>query len=154
MNTHIHGCCLTVFTDLCLYFFLCLLHHLFDSSRMDTSIYDQFLKCHTGNLTTDWIKCRQYNCFRCIVNNKIYTCESFQRTDITAFTTDDPSLHLITWKLYHRNSSLRYMIHCTLLNGIDHIFFGFLSCFFLGSAFQFSVKSGYIHFYIIFNGSE
>ena len=46
------------------------------------------------------------------------------------------------------------MIHCTLLNGIYHILLGFLSCFFLCSAFQFSVKLGYIYFYIIFNRFE
>ena len=40
MNTNIHSCILTVFTDLCLYFFLCFLYHFFDSCRMDTSVND------------------------------------------------------------------------------------------------------------------
>ena len=46
------------------------------------------------------------------------------------------------------------MVNCTFLDGIDNIFLSLLTSFFLCPAFQFPVKSGYIHFYIIFNGSE
>ena len=99
MNANVHSCILTIFTNLRFYFFLSFLNHLFDSGRMDTSIYDQFLKSYPRNLTTNRIKGRQYNCFRCIINNKIYTCKCLKGTDITPFTTDNSSLHLIAWKL-------------------------------------------------------
>ena len=39
VNTNIHCCVLTIFTNLCFYFFLCFLYHFFDSSRMYSSIH-------------------------------------------------------------------------------------------------------------------
>ena len=58
MNANIHCCVLTILTDLCFYFSLCFLYHLFDSCRMDTSINDQFLQSNSGDLTADRIKGR------------------------------------------------------------------------------------------------
>ena len=48
MNANVHCSILTIFTDLCFYFFLRFLNHLFDSGRMDTSINDQLLKSDSG----------------------------------------------------------------------------------------------------------
>ena len=58
MNSNVHSCILTIFANLRFYFSLGFLNHLFDSGRMDTSIYDQFLKSYTCNFTTDRIKSR------------------------------------------------------------------------------------------------
>ena len=150
MNTHIHGCCLTVFTDLCFHFFLGFLHHLFNSCRMNTSIHNKFLQSHSGDLSTDRIKRGENNCLRCIINDQIHTGKCLQCTDVTALTTDNPSLHFITWKLYHRNCCLRYVIYRTFLDGIDHIFLSFLVGFFLGSVFKLFIESCNIHLYVIF----
>ena len=151
MYTHIHGCCLTVFTDLCFHFFLGFLHHLFNSCRMNASIHNKFLQSHSGNLSSDWIKRRENHCLRCIINDQIHTCKCLQCTDITAFTTDDPSLHFVTWKLYHRNRCLGNMIYCTFLDGIDHTFPGFLSGFFPGSVLKLFIESRNINLYVIFH---
>ena len=150
MYPYIHGSILTVFPDLCFHFFLGFLYHLFNSCRMDTSIHDQFLKSHSGDLSPDRIKCGEYHCLRCIINDQIHTGKCLKCTDVTAFTTDDPSLHFITWKLYHRNRCLGNMIHCTFLNGIDYIFPGFLIGIFLGSVLKLFIESCNIHLYVIF----
>ncbi len=36
---------------------------------MNTSIHNQLLQCYSRNFTTNWIKCRQYDCLWCIVND-------------------------------------------------------------------------------------
>ena len=46
------------------------------------------------------------------------------------------------------------MVYRTFLNGIYHIFLGFLSCLFLRLALKFLVKSGNINFNIVFHRSE
>ena len=56
MNSNVHSCILTIFANLRFYFSLGFLNHLFDSGRMDTSIYDQFLKCYSCHFTSDRIK--------------------------------------------------------------------------------------------------
>ena len=58
VNTNIHCCVLTIFTNLCFYFFLCFLYHFFDSSRMNTSVNDEFLQSHSGDLTANRVKSR------------------------------------------------------------------------------------------------
>ena len=121
---------------------------------MDTSIYDQFLKCYSCHFTSDRIKWWENYCLRSIINDKVYTCQGLHSTDITSLTSDNTSLHLIAWKLHYGNSSLGNMVYRTFLNGIYHIFLGFLSCLFLRLALKFLVKSGNINFNIVFHRSE
>ena len=88
--------------------------------------------CATSRLNR--IKTGKYNCFRCIINNQIYTCQCFKCTDISSFSSDNSSLHLIIRKLYNGNGSLCYMIGSTFLNSSNDIFLCLLVCLFFCSA--------------------
>ena len=99
---------------------------------MDTSIYNELFQCNSGNLTPYRIKAGKHNRFRCVIHNQFYTCQLLQRTDISAFTSDDPSFHFIIGKLNHRNRGFSHLICGTSLNCIYNIvsrnFFRFLFC--------------------------
>ena len=145
---------LTLFFNHCLYFTLCLFYHLFDSGRMDTSIYNQLLQCNPRNLSADRIEAGKHNCFRCVVDNQINAGQGFKGTDITSFPSDDTPLHFIAGKLYDRNRRFGYMICSTFLNRIDHIFFRFLVSFLFGPMFHFLDHLGRFMLHIIFNNFQ
>ena len=151
MYTYFKCSGLTFLTDHIFYFFLCFFYHLFDSGRMDTSIYDQFFKSDTCHFTTDWIKTGQNNCFRCVINDQIYTCHRLKRTDITSLTSDDTSFHLVIWKLHNRNCSFGNMIGCAFLNCVYNVFFCFLSSLFFCLMLHFLDQLCSVQFYIFFN---
>ncbi|MNY57863.1 hypothetical protein D3C86_1941280 [compost metagenome] len=104
---------------------------------MDTSISNQLLKCRTGHFAANRIKSRQNNGFRRIINNEINTSKSFQCTNITAFTADNPAFHLFIRKCYHRYGCFSNMISCTALDSQSNDFAGLLVRFFLGLLFNF-----------------
>ena len=151
VNTYFQSSVLPLFPNHGFYFFLCFLHHFFNTSRMNTTIHDQFFKSNSCHFTADRIKSGQNNSLRCIVNDQIYTGQCFQCTDISSFTTDDSSFHLIAWKLYNGNGRFCHMVNRTFLNGCYHIFFCFLCSIFFCFAFQFFVKFCSINFHFIFN---
>ncbi|EJX07050.1 hypothetical protein EVA_04839 [gut metagenome] len=148
--SNIHGSSFSVFTDLRFHFSLCFFHHFLNPCRMDTTVNDELLQGNPCDLTTDRIKSRKHYCFRSIINDQIHSRQCLQSTDITSLTSNDPALHLIAWKLHHRNRGFRYMVHCTFLNGIYHIFLGFFVRILFGSVFQLLIESGNIYLHIIF----
>ncbi len=74
------------------------LNHFLDASRMDTAVCDKLFKASARNLAAYRIKSRKNNCLGCIVDNNVNTCKCLNRTDVTAFTTDNSSLHLVIGK--------------------------------------------------------
>src|SRR5574344_682445 len=56
MDSKIDGCALTGLDNLVLKLFLHLLHHLFNSCRMDTAIGYKLMERKTANLTTDGVE--------------------------------------------------------------------------------------------------
>ena len=135
-------------------FFLCFFNHFLNSGRMDTAIYNQFFQSDSGYFSADWIKSGKHHCLRRIINDQIHSRQSFQGSDITAFTTNDPSLHLIAWKLYNRNCSFCHMVCCTFLYSSYYIFFCLFVRVFSCPALQFLVKLGGVNFHFIFNSFQ
>ena len=95
MYANLESCGFSLFLDHYFDFFLRLLYHLFDSGRMNTSVHDQLLQRDSRYLTTNRIKSGQNYCFRCIINDQVYTCHGLKGADIASLTSDDTSLHLI-----------------------------------------------------------
>ena len=118
MNSNVHSCILTIFANLRFYFWA--FNHLFDSGRMirpsTISFQELHVQLHDGSTKADNTTASG------VSSNKIHTCKCLKSTDITAFTTNNPSLHLIARKLNNRNGSFSYMVNCTFLDGIDNIF--------------------------------
>ena len=151
VHADFQGRCLALFLDLRFHFALGLSDHLFDPGGMDSSVHDQFLKSDPRNLAADGIKSGNNDSFRRIVDNKIYTCHCLERADISALTSDDSPLHLITGKLHDRDRRLGNMVCCTALDRADHIFLGSLVGFFLGLRLDLLDHDGGIMSYIVFN---
>ena len=101
-----HDSLFTGFTDRLIHFFLRLCHDLFDAGRMDTAILDKTFQRKTRDFTADRIKARQDDSFRSIINDEIDAGQRFDGTDISAFTTNDASLHLFIRKSHDGNCGL------------------------------------------------
>ena len=83
-------------------------------------------------------------------SDQINTCQCFKSTNVTSFTSDDSTLHLITWKLYNRNCSLCDMVYCTFLDCIYHVFLCLLTGVFFRAALKLFVESCHVYFDIVF----
>ena len=64
-------------------------------------VRDQLLQSNSRYFTANRIKSGENYCFRCIIYDQVYTCHGLKGTDVTSLTSDDSSLHLITWKLHN-----------------------------------------------------
>ena len=151
MNTNFESCCFTFLTNDRIYFLLRFFYHLFDSCRMNTSVYDQLLQSNSRYFTANRIKSGENYCFRCIINNQFYTCQSFECTYITTLSSNNPSLHLIIRKLNNRNGGLCYMIGSASLDSSNDIFLCLLVCLFLCLRFHFFYHFRSVMFHIVFN---
>ena len=132
-------------------FLLGLLDHLFDSGRMNPAVNDQTLQSDTRHFTADWIKPRDNDRFRCVINNQIHTRHRLECTDIPSLAADDSALHLIIRQLHNRNCSFRDMIRGAPLNCADDIFLRLFVCLFLCLRFRFLDHDSGIVFHILFN---
>ena len=103
---------------------------------MDTSVNNQFFKCDSCNFSANRIKSGQNNRFRCVVNDQIHTCQSFNGSDVSSFTTDDSAFHFITRKGYYGNRAFGNMVCGTSLNCVRYDVFCFLVCLFFRFAFD------------------
>ena len=151
MYTNFKCCCLSFFAHHSLYFFLRFFNHLFDSCRMDSSIYDQTLQCNSCHFSSDWIKSGKNNCLRSIINNKLYSCQCLKSTNIPSLSSDNSTLHLVTWKLNYRDRSFSHMICRTSLDCGDNILFRLLVSLFLCTCFKLFHHLGSVMFHIFFN---
>ena len=114
-----------------------------------SSVQEQY-----GQLLFGSDQIRINNCLRCIINDQALHLSGLKSSDIPSLSSDDPSFHLITWKLYDGNRSLRHMVGCTFLNCVDDIFFRFFVCFFLCLCFQLSYHLGCFMLHIVFNSFQ
>ena len=116
---------------------------------MDTSIYDQLFKGDSCDLASHRVKPREDNCFRSIIDDKIDAGHCLDRADISSFTTDDPSLHLIVRKLNDRNRRLCNVIYGASLNRTYDDLSGFLFRIVLGLFDQLTIQLCHIHLHVI-----
>ena len=126
MDTQVDSRTLTSLDDLILQLLLHLGYHLLNTGGVDTAVGNKLVKCQTANLTTDRIKGRDDNSFRCIINYNLHSAGGFKRTDITAFTTDNTAFHLIVVNMENANGILDGCFGGHSLNGLNHDFLGLL----------------------------
>ena len=151
MHSDSKGCLFAGFLNLLLNLFLCLFNHFLNAGRMNTTIINQFFQSETGNLAAYRIEAGNNNSLRSIIDNQIDAGKGFQSTDVTAFTTDNASLHLITRELHYGNRSFCNVVCCASLNCGSYIFLRLFVCFFFCFTFQFFVESGSIALHFVFN---
>ena len=154
IDTCVKGCCFAFFSDRCFHFFSCLFHHFLDTRRMNTAVYDQFFQSQSCDLSSDGIEAGQDDCFRCIVDDQIDTCQCFQCTDVSAFAADDTAFHFIVRQLYNGYGCFCHMVYGAALDRIRNDLSGAFVRFHLCLAFRFFDEQSCFVFYIVFYHSE
>ena len=134
-----------------MYFLTALLHHFFNTGRVNSTVYYQFFQGNPCHFSTNRIESGKYNCLRSIINNQFYTGKLLQCANISSLSSDNSSLHLIVWKLHYGNRRFRHLISSTALNSFHNIFSsGFLSLF-LSSCLILSNKQSCIMLNTVFH---
>ena len=128
VNVGLQNRTLTVLLDFVFDFTLCFFYRFLDACRMDSSVLNQALQSGAGNLTFNGIVAGQGDCFRCVVDNQVNAGQRFQCADVSPFTTDDASLHLIVWQRNDRYGHFTHIIGRTFLDSSCDDF----SCFLVG----------------------
>ena len=93
-----------------------LLNHLLNSCGMDSAVANQLLKCDSRDLAAHGIKAGNGDNVGRIVDDKLHAGEILDGTDVTALTTDDTSLHIVTGNGYNGNCDLADVVCGTTLN--------------------------------------
>ncbi len=101
---------LTHFPDIVINLTAGFFNHFFNARRVNTAILNEFIKSDSCRLPSDRIKSGKNDCFRCVINNQVNTCKRFKRTNVTPFTADDTSFHLIIRKIDDRYRRFGNMI--------------------------------------------
>jgi len=97
---------------------------------VDPTIGDEAFKSYPGDLPPDGIENRKNDRFRSIVHDKVNAGGAFEGTDVSTFPADDPSLHLIAWKVDYRHCLLGDIISRVPLDGeADDLLGLFIGCF-------------------------
>ena len=110
-------CTLTRLLDCLFNLTSALLNSFLDTCRVNTSVLNKTLKSKSCNLSAYRIKAGNGDCLRCVVDDKVNTCYSFNSADISALTSYDSALHLIIRERNNRNGRLCSMVSRTTLDG-------------------------------------
>src|SRR5690606_26908348 len=95
--------------------------------RVNTSVSYQSVQSQSSDLTTNWIKSRKNNRFRCIINNNFDTCSRFQSADIASFPPDNPTFYFIAFYMENRDCILDCTFARLPLNRLDNNLLSFLA---------------------------
>ena len=119
----------------------CLVNHFLNPCRMNTTVRYEFFKCNSCNLASYLVKAWKCDCLRSVVNYEVNTCKCFKCTDITSFTSDYTTLHLVVRKCYNWNwwfGNLVCRTFCDCKRDIVSCFFftGILYLLFVSSDFK------------------
>ena len=131
MDTQVDSRTFTCFNNFFFHLFTHFGYYLFDTCRMDTSVSHKLMECQAGNFTTNRVKSRKYDSFRSVVYYDLNTGSSFQRTNITSFTTDNSSLDFVRFNMEYSYRVFNSSFSSYSLDRLNHNTF----CFLAGSQF-------------------
>ena len=77
-----------------------------NSGGVNTSVGNESFERDPRDLAPYGLEAREGDRLGRIVNDKVYACERFDRSDVTSLTTDDSALHLVIGERYNRNGCL------------------------------------------------
>ena len=140
--------------DLRVDLFLCLLDHLLNAGGMDASVHDQFFQTDSGDLPAYGIEGGKNDCFGRVVDDQINARRRFERADIPALASDDPSLHLIVGQWDNGHRRLGYLIRRTSLDRQRDDISGSLVRFFLCFLFDIPEKDRSVMTRFLFNVAQ
>jgi hypothetical protein len=82
------------------------LMYFLDAGRMDAAIGNQLRQGHASGLSPYRVKARQQYGLRRVVDHHIHSGHLLKGSNITAFSTDDSTLHVVARKVHRRNHGL------------------------------------------------
>ena len=85
-------------------------HHLFNTCGVDTTIAHQLMESQTTSLTTYGIEATDNDSLGGVINNNLNASRCLKRTDVTALTTNDTTLHFIVIDMEYADR----VFHCRL----------------------------------------
>src|SRR5919204_2654527 len=88
-------CLLALFTDSGLDVASCLGHHLLDAGRVNPAVDEQMVEGDPGDFPANRVEAAQDDGLRSVVDDEVHAGGVLQGPDVTAFTPDDPPLHLV-----------------------------------------------------------
>ena len=128
MDTEVNRSTFTCLDDLLLHLFGDFSHHFLDTCRVDTTVLHQLVEREARYLTAYRIESRESDCFWGVVHYDFNTSSSLKGTDITSFTTNDTSLHLVIINMEDRNCILYSSLRSNTLNRLDDNLLSFFAC--------------------------
>src|SRR3989344_2274536 len=90
-------CHFSLFLHNLVYIFTRLVHHLFNARRLDATIFDKLLKCHSSHFSTDRIETREQNRAWRVINKRFHARIPFESSNVASLFADDFALNLIGW---------------------------------------------------------
>ena len=137
VDTQVTGGALTGFFHLIFNLSLNLGNNLLTACGVYAAVGYKLVQSQTGNLTTDRIKCRNYDSLGGVIYYNFYTACGLYGADITSFTANDASLHLVILNVEYGNGVLNGGLGTYALYGLDDNLFGLLAGGHLGIVHDF-----------------
>ncbi len=109
---------------------------------MDAPVLDQFFNTDPGDFPSDGVKARQDHGLRRVVDDEVHTCKLLDRADVTAFTADNPTLHLFVGQGDDGDSRFRHIVAGIALDRRHDNFARPFLCCGSGFVFNFLVQNG------------
>src|SRR5689334_1132746 len=96
--------------DLCIHLFARLVDDFFNSAGMDAAVRHELLEREPRDLASNRIEARHDDGVGRVVDDDVDTGGQLERANVAPLAADDPTLHLVVWKGYRRNSALRRVL--------------------------------------------
>lgn len=90
---------------------------LLDPVRVDATVQDELLQGDPGDLTAYRVEAGQQHRLRCLVHDEVDPRDLLERPDVAALPADDPTLHVIAWKMQRGDDGLRGLFGREPLHG-------------------------------------
>ena len=99
---------------------------------MNAAVCDKLVQAEAGDFATHRVETAQNDGFGGVVHDELHACRRFQRTDVSAFSSNDAAFDVVVLDLEHRDAVFHAVLGGDALDGLDDDFLGFGVGLFLG----------------------
>jgi len=98
--------------------------HFLDAPGVDAPIADERFEGMPGHLAAQWIKAREHDHARGIIDDYFDAGDHFKRANVAPIATDDAPLHVVEGDGYYRKRTLDGQLPCETLDSAGDDFLG------------------------------
>src|SRR5262245_38963848 len=153
-DAELHKCVLTGADTQLVHLGLGPLMGLFDPLRVNAAVEHQTFKCDSSDLTTNRIEARQQYRLGRVIDDQVDAGHGLERTDIAAFSADDPPLHVVAWQVEYGDHGLGGLFGREALNREGDDAPGALVSLFTSLGFDISDDDRRVAFCLILDGRD